>query len=146
MLVVTRDVPNRALAGTPTDCTQCIALSPCPPIGHTERRFSVPVLPLATRREYSQSLSSHWPHGEKILSPCPPIGHTERIFLITRAVRVKVQQHLHPDRPIRAPVTAADDCCVADGPQVVSDFVEHAEQYDDKYTTHVLQTQAVASC
>lgn len=30
--------------------------------------------------------------------------------------------------------------------QVVSDFVEHAEQYDNKYTTHVLQAQAVASC
>jgi hypothetical protein len=32
-----------------------------PPIGQTARIFSVPVLPLATRREYSQSLSSHWP-------------------------------------------------------------------------------------
>lgn len=30
--------------------------------------------------------------------------------------------------------------------QVVSDFLEHAEQYDDKYSTHVLQAQAVASC
>jgi hypothetical protein len=48
-------------------------------IAHTERIFSAPVLPLPTRREYSQPLSSHCPHGENILSPCPPIAHTERI-------------------------------------------------------------------
>jgi hypothetical protein len=32
--------------------------------------FSVPILRLVTRREYSN----------KILSPCPPIGHTSRIL------------------------------------------------------------------
>jgi hypothetical protein len=47
-----------------------------------ERIFSVPVLTLATWRDYSQSLSSHCPHGENILSSCLPIGHMERIFSV----------------------------------------------------------------
>jgi hypothetical protein len=49
---------------------------------NTRRTFSVPVLPLVTRREYSQSLSSHRSQVENILSPCPPIGHTSRIFSV----------------------------------------------------------------
>jgi len=40
------------------------------------RIFSVPVFPLVTRLEYSQSLSSHWSHVQNILSPYQPIGHT----------------------------------------------------------------------
>lgn len=53
-----------------------------PPISHTERIFSVSIVPLAIRRKDSQPLSSHWPHGENILSPCPPIGHIERILSV----------------------------------------------------------------
>jgi hypothetical protein len=50
------------------------------PIGHMSRIFPVADIPLATCQEYSQWLTSHWPHVKNIPSGWHPIGHMSRIF------------------------------------------------------------------
>lgn len=96
-------------------------------------------------------LRTHFQHEEQMLEGCG-FGGGGGVF---SALESHKKEHLRILQALEGQLAALprQERDAPDGPQVgaefiqqvVADFVEHAEQYDDKYTAHVLQAQAVAA-